>query len=121
LSKLKTQRVPSKHSKVSKASLAEVVDQLGRVRAQQSDLKDEEERLKTILKQSGLEELEGSLFRATVNTHPHTTVDWKSIAQTFNPPKRLIKKHSETEPRTVVKVVARNSNRKGDSHENDQA
>ena len=89
-------------------SLVQVVDELGRLRAKIADLKVREEELKTALDESGEEDVDGTLFRATVSRSDVDHVDWKTIAARFKPSKRLVKANTETKERVTVKVTSRN-------------
>ena len=88
------------------------VDRLGYLSSEQAELKEEADGIKAVLRSSGLEVVEGRLFRATVGKDSKTTtVDWEAIAREFIPATtldRLFAKHSTHGTKTgAVRVVAR--------------
>jgi hypothetical protein len=89
------------------ANLKQVVDRLGQVKAQLADLRTEEEALKGQLTQSGVEALEGRLFRATVSHYEVEAVDYAGLLERLKPAPRLVKQFTSTSERTAVRVVSR--------------
>ena len=88
------------------------VDRLGYLSSEQAELKEEADGIKAVLRSSGLDVVEGRLFRATIGKDSETTtVDWEAIAREFIPATtldRLIAKHSKDGTKTgAVRVVAR--------------
>ena len=93
------------------------VDRLGYLSSEQAELKEEADGIKTTLRASGLDVIEGRLFRATIGKDSKaTTVDWEAIAREFIPATtldRLIAKHSTHGTKTgAVRVVARKGGKK---------
>lgn len=88
-------------------SLIQVVDELGKLRAQIADLTAKEEQLKEALRDSGESEIDGKLFRVTVSRTNVNTVDWKEVANRLNPSNQLVQAHTTTKERITVKVTAR--------------
>lgn len=70
---------PTSGGKLSVEQIA--VDRLGIVQAEIAPLKTEEEQLKNMLRATGLEVIEGELFRATISvSEPPVKVDWEAVA-----------------------------------------
>lgn len=59
--------------------LADIVDDLGTVKAEIAALQEKEKALIAKLKATGLSELDGTLFRATMSTAPRETIDTKRL------------------------------------------
>lgn len=91
------------------AMLAATVDQLAVIKAQLAELTAREKALKTILAESQLDNIEGTLHRASVShCEGRVTVDWETIAQKFKPSRQLIAAHTtQGAPFAVVRVSAR--------------
>ncbi len=88
--------------------LANIVDDLGRLKAEIADLEVRKGELEDVLVESGEAEIDGRLFRATVSIYDRATVAWKKIAKKLKASRQLIKANT-AEPVEVitVKVVAR--------------
>lgn len=70
---------PASGGKLSVEQIA--VDRLGVVQAEIAPLKTEEEQLKNMLRATGLDVIEGELFRATISAgEPPVKVDWEAVA-----------------------------------------
>ena len=89
------------------AAPGDLCDRLGFVLAQIAELNEQSKELKPGLIASGLTEVEGDLFRATVSVATVCTVDWKSVAAKFSPSVQLVTAHTKESERTTVKVVSR--------------
>lgn len=91
------------------AAFAPVVDRLAEIKAQLSELSEEEKNLKAVLIESGFEAIDGTLLRATIShVEGRTAVDWATIAAKFNPSPQLVNAHTKQgEPYTVVRLAAR--------------
>jgi N-acetylglutamate synthase/N-acetylornithine aminotransferase len=75
--------------------LSLLVDQYARLKAQQAELNDELQYIKDKLVEAGVSPIEGETHRATVSlTAGRTTIDWKAIAEKFNPSRQLITAHT---------------------------
>ena len=74
-------------------SLAQAcVDRLGRLQAELAPLKNEEEALKSLLRESGQDVIEGDLFRATITAgKPGQKIDWEGLARSIASESRLAK------------------------------
>ena len=94
-------------AKVVRLDLAAVVDQLGAVKAQQAAAKRIADGLIKQLKDAGVTEQDGAIFRATISTHDVESIDWEAIAKKLNPSRQLIAGNTSKAERTTVKVVAR--------------
>ena len=89
--------------------LAAAVDRLALIKAQIANLKREEDQLKDLLIDSGLESVEGQLHRAALSyCAGRELIDWKTIAAKLAPSRQLIAAHTSTgEPFYTVRVSAR--------------
>ena len=96
----------------SPATVAATVDRLAFIKAQIAELQAEETALKqTLIKTAarlGKDTLLGATHRATIaHTEGRITVDWKTIAERFNPSRQLITAHTtQGEPVTSVRLYA---------------
>lgn len=74
-------------------SLAQATtDELGRLQAQMAPLKNKEEALKQLLRESGLDVVEGDLYRATISAgKPTTAIDWEAALRSICSEERLAK------------------------------
>lgn len=79
------------------------VDELGRVRAQISDLKRYEESLVDLIKLRGAGAYEGTVWRAVVSKFEQIKVDWKTVAEALGPTRQMIAAH--TEKKCIVKLT----------------
>jgi hypothetical protein len=88
--------------------LARVVDQLGAVKAQIADLQKIEKELKAELAGTGFSFVDGAQYRASIHWQSHTSIDWRAIAEHFNPSRQLVTAHSSHgDLSPVVRVSAR--------------
>jgi len=88
--------------------LVRVVDQLGNIKAQIADLQKIEKELKADLAASGFAFVDGAQYRASIHWQGHTSIDWRAIAEHFNPSRQLVTAHSNTgDLSPVVRVSAR--------------
>lgn len=74
-------------------SLAQATtDELGRLQAQLAPLKNKEEALKQLLRESGLDVVEGDLYRATISPGKATvTIDYEAALRSICSEERLAK------------------------------
>ncbi len=69
-----------------------LVDRLGKLNAELAPLLNEQEALKALLRESGLEVVEGDLFRATITPgKPGSKTDWQALATSVCSKDRLAK------------------------------
>lgn len=88
--------------------LSAIVDRIAQLKAQISDLTQEEAALKAALIESGLEAVNGSEHRAAINWTVKKSTDWRAIAEKFEPSRQLIAAHTSTgEPFATVRLFAR--------------
>lgn len=89
--------------------LGGVVDRLAAVKAQIADLKAEEAQLKELLVSSGQSAIDGTAHRASISeVLPRPSIDWRAIAEHFNPSRQLVTAHtSQDNGYVVVRVAAR--------------
>jgi len=75
--------------------LAAAVDTLGMIQAQIADLKKQEATIRAELEAAGLKHIDGNLYRVTIATcDGKATIDWRAIAQKFEPSRQLITAHT---------------------------
>jgi hypothetical protein len=89
--------------------LSATVDRLATLKAEIARLKVEEDALKDVLIEAGLEVIEGTQHRAAIShCAGRELIDWKTIAAKFNPSRQLIAAHtSQGEPYATVRLSAR--------------
>lgn len=91
--------------------VASIVDQLGQLKAQIAALRAQEEALKDLLADSGLAVADGHQFRAAISRiEARPSIDWRAIAEHFNPSRQLVTAHTSWgEPFVTVRISARRS------------
>lgn len=92
-------------TEVDYAYLAKKVDELGKLRAQIADLCEKESEIKILLIDSGVTEVDGNRYRATVSKSERETLDAEKVRQILTPGQlALVTKVSQV---TAVRVCAR--------------
>ena len=88
--------------------LANIADDLGRIKAEIADLTTRKRELEDVIIESGETVVEGRLFRVTVSVFERATVAWRKIAEKLKASRQIIQANT-AEPVEVitVKVVAR--------------
>lgn len=99
-------RAPTK-LKTARPTLADIVDALGEIKAHKANLEEQESDLRQALIDSGTEEVEGRLFRATVSNSTVQRVDYPALINEIGVSPRTLRKFTIESPRTTVKVVSR--------------
>ena len=102
-----TQSAPQITLHVAADEIESIVDQLGAVKAQIARLETREATLRQTLIDTGVNQADGRVFRATISVGSVSRVDWKAIAEHLRPSRQLVTAHSSETPRVTVKVVAR--------------
>lgn len=92
--------------------IAELVDQLGLVKAQAAKVSEEENKLKQQLIEAGVTEADGEFYRATVSEAERNTRDdaFKAFIETLvekHTTPQYRRAHTKTSITTSVRVVAR--------------
>jgi len=87
--------------------LIQASDDLGVVLAQIAELQEQKGALQKILIDSGFDEIDGELFRATVSHSVRKQVAWKRIAEKLGVSKQQIAANTKKIPIDTVRVVAR--------------
>ena len=87
--------------------LSEVVDELGLVRAEIAELQDRKKEYEQILKDSGEDEIEGRIYRATVSRFTQLKTAWKAIAEKLGASRQIITANTSEVDVERVNVVAR--------------
>ena len=72
------------------AKLSAVVDDLGRLKAEISELTERKAELEQVLKDSGEDAVDGRLFRATISRFTRAQVAWKKIAEKLGASRQMI-------------------------------
>lgn len=91
--------------------VANIVDQLGILKAQIATLAVQEKQLKeALLHHGGIGAHEGYLFDATVSVADRDTLDMKAVREKLTP--QFIRAHTNTTEVTTIRVVARVAGRK---------
>lgn len=88
-------------------ALSKIVDELGLLKAEISDLAEKKADLEKILKDSGKAEVDGKIFRATISRFPRTTVAWKAIAKKLGASRQLITANSSEKDIVTVNTNTR--------------
>ena len=86
---------------------ADLVDQLGLLKSRISALQEQERRLRDQLVASGMEEIDGSMYRATVSTSTFKQIDYPALVDYLSPSSRVLSKYTSLKERVTVRVVAR--------------
>lgn len=89
--------------------LADIVDDLGTVKAEIAALQEKEKALVAKLKLTGLSAIDGTLFRATVSVSDRETVDAKALRADLG--EDLIKPYLRTTPVETLRVSARKTSK----------
>lgn len=84
-----------------------VVDELGRIRAQQGQLKDREAELRDIIKNANVPVALGERFEAKRVESDRTSIDWKSVAEKLNPSRQLITAHTSVSHIVSIRTSVR--------------
>lgn len=92
-------------NEVDYAFLRKKVDELGKLKAQIADLCEKESEIKILLMDSGVVEIDGSKYRATVSKTERTSLDAVAVRKILTP-KQLVTCTKVT-VFTQVKVTAR--------------
>lgn len=83
------------HHDARHALLAHTVDRLAQLKAQIAELRKLEDELKQVLIDSGESAVDGTGYRATISDCAgKEVVDWRTIAEKFNPSRQLIRAHT---------------------------
>lgn len=90
---------------VDLAFLAKKVDELGKLKAQISDLCEKEAEIKVLLIDSGITEIDGSKFRATVSKSIRETLNAEKVRAILTPAQVALATDSRSV--TTVRVAAR--------------
>jgi hypothetical protein len=92
-------------------ALSAQVDQLALLKAQIANLKADEAQIKEDLAKSGLDVIEGNMYRASISeSEGKVVIDWKSIAQKLAPSRQLIAAYTtQGDGYFTVRVSARKS------------
>lgn len=86
-------------------NLAPLVDELGVLKAQIAELATRETAIKKQLIEAGFPEVDGVLYRATVNKTVRETLDMDAVRAKLSP--QFISANTNVTPVTTVRVVAR--------------
>ena len=88
--------------------LANIADDLGRIKAEIADLTTRKRELEDVIIESGETVVEGRLFRVTVSVFERATVAWRKIAEKLKASHQIIAANTGEPVEVItVKVVAR--------------
>lgn len=93
----------------TKKTVTKLVDELGVLKSQISDLQTRETEIKDALKESGESEVEGKLFRVVVSRFNVDRVDTKGLIEHLAPSARILKKFTTSAEQIKVTISARQS------------
>lgn len=88
-------------------SLSDLVDELGRVKADLADLGAREKEIVDQLKARGTDTYKGELFEANVFSQSRSTTAWAEVVKEAKVPQIVINKHTKSSDILVCKVTAR--------------
>jgi len=83
------------------------VDSLGFLKAQIADLEKQAKAFHAQIVAMGVGAHEGDIFRASVSVADRETIDWRAVAEKFEPSRQLVTAHTSAKEVTTVRVVAR--------------
>ena len=94
---------------ITDADLIAMADELGGLKARIADLQIREKQIKEMLSGCGYQSVEGQQYRASIAwSDGRISIDWRAIAEHFNPSRQLVTAHSSTgEAFATIKVSAR--------------
>ena len=85
---------------------AKLADELGALRAEIKVLQDQAKALEGVMKASGKDVFEGDLYRVKVVHQERKAVNWKKIAEKFDPSRQLVQAWTNVNKVVSVKVTA---------------
>lgn len=88
-------------------NLSDLVDRLGRVKADIADLAAQEKEIVDELKARGTDTYKGALFEANVFSQNRSTTSWKDVCAEAKVPQPIINKHTTSKYILVCTVTAR--------------
>ena len=88
-------------------NLQSVVDELGRIRAEKDLLKVREEELRDIIKNADVPVALGERFEAKRVESDRSTVNWKAVAEHFNPSRQLLTAHTKVSHVVTIRTNVR--------------
>jgi hypothetical protein len=91
------------------ADFAQMVDELGQLKANIANLQAQEKDLKAKLAASGFQAVDGQHYRASISWQEgRVSIDWRAVAEHFNPSRQLVTAHtSKWDPVVTIRVSAR--------------
>lgn len=92
--------------------IKDMVDELGKVKAQLAELSVLEDQLVTAIKDHGAGVRSGKLFDANVFWSSRAKVDWDAVVAEAHVPRRIVRKHTSNKDFLVCAVTARVSKRR---------
>jgi hypothetical protein len=92
---------------MASSNIAEIVDQLGIVKAKMAELATEENSLKTTLLEMGPGAYEGEFFRAAVSVSTRDSLDMDAVRAKLSA--QFIQAHTKTSEVRAVRVSARSA------------
>jgi hypothetical protein len=83
-----------------------IADMIGQQRAELNEIKNTLKYWEDQAKAAGLDTLEGDMFKVSIIQTERTTVNWKAVAERFEPSRQLLTANSTTNHVTSVRVSA---------------
>ncbi len=90
-----------------KFDIQELVDSLGRVKAEKAEIAAREDQLVEQLKKLGVNEYHGQLFDAVVFEQNRSTTDWDALLTRYKIPPKVVARYTTVKPSLTCKVTAR--------------
>jgi len=88
-------------------TLQKQIDRLGVLKAEIADREAEYKTIVDNLKESGIEQAEGKLFKLQVCTYERTTVDYKGLVEKLKVSARVLRSFTTATTVTMAKVLPR--------------
>lgn len=88
-------------------NVVDLVDRLGKIKADIADLESREKEVVEELKSRGVNTYEGKLFSANVFQQTRSKTNWAEVVKEAKVPSKIIAKHTDSNDILVCKVTAR--------------
>ena len=82
-----------------------IADRLGRIKVQIDQLKEQEQKLKDQLIETGVEKATGRLFSVSVVRSTVTSIDYKGLLEKLKPSQRILTRFTILKDRVQVRVT----------------
>lgn len=92
---------------LDQSALSVLVDEFGQLKAKLAELESVEKMMRAVLVESGMDVIEGDLFKVNVSRFEKNQVDWKGLAEAMKPSPQRKAAYTEVKDMVVVKAVSR--------------